>query len=199
MERSRLSLDSPGLENIDVMSSLNIVETSYDLRYIFEDAKTGLRQGATMSERPDIAAYSPDNELVLIVEVKNHSGASQEWVIQMRRNLMDNSAIPQSRFFILAMPDYFYLWKNTSLRDEEAEPDYKIDAREALRPYIERTSLSLDNISEQGLELLVASWLSDLANSDLSGKRANPEFEWLFDSGLYESIRNGSVRMEAAA
>lgn len=152
-----------------------------------------------MSERPDIAAYSPDNELVLIVEVKNKRGASLEWLTQMHRNLIGHSVIPSSRFFLLVMPDYFYLWKDTASQNENAVPDYKIEAGEALRQYTERTSISLDNISSQGLELLVTSWLRDLANSDLSKEKSNPALKWLFDSGLYDSIKNGSIHMEAAA
>ena len=36
--------------------------------------------------RVDIAVYSPDRKLQLVVEIKNKLGASAEWVTRMRHN-----------------------------------------------------------------------------------------------------------------
>ena len=70
--------------------------------------------GTVMIQVPDIAVYSPNNELQLIVEVKNKIGATPEWAANMRRNLSIHSIVPYSPYFLLALPDYFYLWKDPS-------------------------------------------------------------------------------------
>jgi hypothetical protein len=52
-------------------------------------------------------------------------------------------------------------------------------------------------MSAQGLELLVASLLGDLLNTDLSREDVSPELRVLFDSGLYEAIKEGRLAIEA--
>jgi hypothetical protein len=147
--------------------------------------------------RPDIRVTTSDNRLLLIAEVKGKRGASSDWVKQMRQLLLASDIIPKSPYFLLALPDYFYLWKNPS--SENAEPDYKIEAKQALAAYLESASLSLEKISGEGLELLVSSWLRDLTYLDDSKERDNPSMKWLFESGLYDEIKNGKVLLEAAA
>lgn len=155
----------------------------------------------------DIAVYAPDNTLKLVVEVKNRPGASSRWAARMLRNLLVHGMIADAPYYLLALPDVFYLWKNPNLsapnsRDyngDEVEPDFEIDAAEALAPYLERTPFSPDDVSEYGLELLISSWLTDLVDDPgLSKGTAAPDLGWLFDSGLYEAIRGGRVATEVA-
>jgi hypothetical protein len=147
--------------------------------------------------KPDIRVTTSDNRLLLIAEVKGKRGASADWVKQMRQLLLASDIIPKSPYFLLALPDYFYLWKTTS--DEDAEPDFTIEARQALAGYLESASLSLDKISGEGLELLVSSWLRDLTYLDDSKDSDNPSVKWLVESGLYDEIKNGKVLLDAAA
>ena len=58
------------------------------------------------------------------------------------------------------------------------------------------TNLSLDDLSESSLELIVKSWLNDIINADLTEQSAASHEKWLFDSGLYRAIENGSVKSE---
>jgi hypothetical protein len=152
-----------------------------------------------MSARPDIAAYSPEKKLVLVVEVKNRRSASPEWAAQMRRNLVAGSVVPSSQYFLLALPDVFYLWQTAPGRQPDALPDYSIDPAPLLAPYVDQTQVSIGDISEQGLELLTSAWLQDLMSADMSKERTNPALSWLFDSGLFDAIKNGSIIMDAAA
>ena len=145
-----------------------------------------------MNTRADILVYDHDQKLQLVVEVKSKHGASADWAAQMRRNLLVHSMIPNAPYFLLALPDFFYLWKDSE-NDAGAPPDYTIDTSEALASYADRPGLSLGDISHNGLERLVSSWLHDLINADLRRERAAPALHGLFDSGLYDSIKNGSV------
>lgn len=149
-----------------------------------------------MVTRADIVAYSSDESIQLVVEVKAIQGTTDEWAAKLRRNLVVHSAIPTAKFFLLALPDYLYLWcDNSSI--ESIPADFKIRTKDALRPYIE--NISLQGISGQGLEFLINSWLYDLVNSEISEDTVPSELSWLFDSGLYESIRGGKVKPEAVA
>ena len=58
------------------------------------------------------------------------------------------------------------------------------------------TQPTQDKLSSFGLELLTSSWLSALAVSQVSRGEV-PELDWIFDSGLYDSIKDGSVKVES--
>ena len=146
--------------------------------------------------RVDIAVYSPDRKLQLVVEIKNKLGASAEWVTRMRHNLLVHSFIPPAPYFLLVLPDFFYLWIDTTPVNNLAEPDYKIDATEVLAPYL-KSNQSLNDISGYGLELLIMSWLEDTVRTELQRDTVDPNLQWLFDSGLYEAVTRGSVAVEA--
>lgn len=145
----------------------------------------------------DVAVYSRDGNLQLVVEIKNRPGASAEWVAHMRRNLLVHAVIPPSPYFLLALPDFFYLWTDALSVHELAPPAYQIKAAEVLAPYLDQTTQSLDDLSEYGLELLVTSWLADVIEAELRRDMVGPHLQWLFDSGLYEAIAHGSVTIEA--
>lgn len=154
--------------------------------------------------RSDIAVYGPDGTLQLIVEVKNRPGASSEWAARMLRNMVTHTEIPNAPYFMLALPDAFYLWKirgplsqDLDITESGFKPDHKIDARRVLDPYLDGSLSQLTDISEQGLELVVASWLTDLLNSDLSREKVDSDLRWFFDSGLYDAIQRGFVATEA--
>lgn len=150
-----------------------------------------------MIQRPDIAVYSPDNRLQLVVEVKNKKGATPEWAANMRRNLFVHSVVPYSPYFLLALPDHFYLWKNSIASADIRPPDYRANSKLVLKPYINSSSIYLDSISEYGLELMVYSWLNKLVNANLTRETARSDETWLFDSGLYDAIKYGRVKTEA--
>jgi len=145
--------------------------------------------------RVDIAVYSPDRKLQLVVEIKNKLGASAEWVTRMRHNLLVHSFIPHVPYFLLVLPDFFYLWTDTTPMNSLAKPDYEIEAAKILAPYLKPTR-SLNNLSGYGLELLTISWLEDIVRTDLQQNSVDPNLQWLFDSGLYEAIAHGSVAIE---
>lgn len=150
-----------------------------------------------MTRKADVTVYSADGKLQLVVEVKKRAGASLEWVTQMRRNLLLHALIPHTPYFLLALPDYFYFWKNTDTANNQALPAYQIETLELLSPYLKQSDLSLDEVSEYGFQFLVTAWLEDFINSDLTKELVNPALHPLFDSGLYQALKNGSVAVEA--
>ena len=144
----------------------------------------------------DIAVSGADGRLQLVVEIKNIPGASAEWVTRFRRNLLAHSFLPSAPYFLLVLPDYLYLWTAASTADNLANPDYKIKATEVFAPYL-KSNQSLNDLSRYGLELLTISWLGNLLDNDSRRDSVDGNSQWLFDSGLYEAISNGSVELEA--
>lgn len=147
-----------------------------------------------MSQQADFEVYSPDGRLQLLAEVKSRNGADADWAAQMRRNLFAHLAVPNAPFFLLALPDRFYLWKQPPAKPEITPPDYEIDATPIVAAYTDDLKRQL---SSYGLELIVYSWLNNLINADLTKETAEPQEVWLFDSGLYQAIKGGSVETAA--
>jgi hypothetical protein len=149
-----------------------------------------------MKKRADIAVYDPDRNLQLVVEVKNQPEASVEWATQMRRNLLRYEVVPNAPYFLLALPESFYLWNHSKVVGDEVPPDYVVDATRVLTTYYGTLPWSLNQLGQFGWEMLMTDWLRDLVSSKFPREPANQELVWLFDSGLYEAIKEGAVVVE---
>lgn len=149
-----------------------------------------------MIQQPDIAVYSPDNKLQLIVEVKNKKEATPEWAAKMRRNLAVHSIVPYSSYFLLALPDHFYLWKNTKIDIDERLPDYTANSKLILEPYLKNFN-DIDAMNEYSLELIVNSWLNKMITANLTKETIKDQEAWVLDSGLYDSIKHGHIKTES--
>lgn len=147
--------------------------------------------------RADLVAYDKDGQLAVVVEVKNKAGTTKEWAAKMRRNIYAHGFWPKARYFLLALPDRFYLWKNAGNAPEIKEPDYEIDAKQVLQPYYERTGFSMENLSGASFELLIASWLNEIMQGDVAPHIVQQNKEWLVDSGLLEALEQGQLAPEA--
>ena len=108
----------------------------------------------------DIAVYGPDGQLQLVVEIKNRPGASAEWATRLRHNLLVHSFIPRAPYFLLALPDFFYLWTDAMSASSLAKPDYKIKATKILAPYLDQLTQPLNGLSGYGFEMIMTSWLA---------------------------------------
>src|SRR4051794_9203153 len=114
-----------------------------------------------MSSQADVVVYGPDERVRLVAEVKALPGASAEWAAQLRRNLLMHGVVQNAPFFLIATPDRFYLWKDGKNGQDAVLPDYEVESARVLSSYIERLGVSLADLSEPSLELLVISWLHD--------------------------------------
>jgi hypothetical protein len=149
-----------------------------------------------MSTRWDLTVYNRDSQLVLVVEVKSKLDATPKWAAQLRRNILAHGTFPNAPYFLMVFPNRFYLWKNTGSNHELIEPTYVIDARPILQPYFEQSGVMADQVSGQSLELIVASWLSEVMHETPDELDASQQ--WLIDSGLYNAVAGGSLAHEVA-
>jgi hypothetical protein len=150
-----------------------------------------------MKKHADIAVYDPDYNLQLVVEIKNSPAADNQWAIQMRGNLLFKYEMtPNAPYFLLVLPDHFYLWKNSKEAGEDAPPDYVINATAALT-YFQPLPRPLTKIGREGLEMVMNEWLRTLVTSELQCAEVGQPLAWLFDSGLYNTIKQGVVKVES--
>jgi hypothetical protein len=120
----------------------------------------------------------------------------------MRRNLLAHGILPNAPYFLLALPDHFYLWKDARPPLDGEKPDYEIDSAAILEPYFEKIGFDMQQLNEQlngaSFELLLTSWLwelvrgTDLVDTYLASEANN----WLVESGLLEAIRQGNIVSE---
>jgi len=148
-------------------------------------------------ERPavDFAVEQPGHDRVkLLVEARNVSAPSQEWATRFLRNLFDHADIPRSDYFLLALQNHLYLWRHPDR--EAATPDFEGDTASALQPYLLRLDRPLETLSQNSFGLLIHAFLYDLVAGTLP---EGHELDWLDDSGLAQSVRDGSIRSKIAA
>lgn len=152
-----------------------------------------------MTFHPHITVSAPDDRRQLIVEVTGISGITPESAAEYRAEVLGRSEYAESAsvpFFLLASRDRFFLWLPNRPVSEDVLPDYVTDARPLLEPLMTTSQLRLDDIPAWALERYVAMWLNRLTRYDPERRRAKG---WVADSGLYDSIRDGSVQVKDAA
>ena len=149
------------------------------------------------TQRVDIAVRSADGRLQLVIEVKNRAGADAAWAAETRRNLALHPAIAAAPFFLLALPDHFYLWHNVSHPQDLVMPDYDVDPAPLLAPYVGEGLHVLVGLSGAGLRLAVSAWISGLVSFGLDQDLMPLHYQWLLDSGLYDAIKGGTASVQA--
>ena len=148
----------------------------------------------------DLAVYSKDGQLVLVVQVKGKLDASAQWASQLRSNILAHGIYPKAPYFLMVFPEKFYLWANVDAQLDMSEPTYAVDARPVLKPYLDKAGITQgQKISSQSLVLIVASWLSKIIYSEQPPSETDESEQWLVDSGLYTAVAGGSFGREAVA
>jgi hypothetical protein len=155
-------------------------------------------RGARVKSRADVAVYSPDKKLRLVVEVKRAPVTEtqlRDWAVRIHRNLLTHSGIPATRYFLLAaLPDTLYLWREVDRHNMDRPPDYEVRAEPVLKDYFGHLPASPEKATEYELQYIVSDWLKDIAASKPT---TDASLQWIEDSGLHEAIQNGSVVMQA--
>jgi hypothetical protein len=150
-----------------------------------------------MSSVADIAVFSPDHQLTLVVEVKAKKHATAEWATQFRRNLILHGAIPAAPFFMITCLDRFFLWSNGG-RGPETPPDYNAHSTELLEQYASPEDPSGIQWSDAELELAVVAWLHDVAARGEVHDHTQLG-TMLRDSGLLNAIAAASINTQLRA
>lgn len=145
----------------------------------------------------DLVAYDQLGQPVLLAEVKSTHRTSDQWAARFRRNLLAHGTLPKAPYFLIATPAHMYFWRQEDPAPEEEPPQFTLDATHELRPYFERFKQTPEKTGSQTLELILFSWLVDLAQSGQLRAKQDPSLHWLVESGLLGALR--SARIESSA
>lgn len=141
-----------------------------------------------MRNRADVVAFDHHGNPVLAVEIRKKRGTTSNWAKAMRENLMLHEYFYHHvTYFLLGLPDVFYLWEHNEQSGTTQNPDYIINPREVFDDYYCRLMNEADH---EGLEMIFYTWLSRLSNNDINA----PSF--MIKSGLYEKLKNANIRYE---
>ncbi|MCP4106959.1 MAG: hypothetical protein GY749_15715 [Desulfobacteraceae bacterium] len=146
-----------------------------------------------MRRTTDIAVYNAVGQLALLTEVRNKLMTSSEWAAKLRRNILEHGSFPETPFFLLALPDRFYLWKNAGIVPEIVNPNYEIDPSPFLNPYYERSGLSLSDLSGQNFMIIISFWLNEIIISDIRPITFPSNQKWLTESGFLKAVTDGRL------
>ena len=148
-----------------------------------------------------ILVYAPNGELKAAVEVKVVAGRAAWWPTRLLSNLLESGVIPDRvPYFLLVTYDTFYLWgdnRDRPLGDRPdgaaspgaPEPDRRADAARVLAQHLAGFSCPLAELGEEGLEILVSSWLPEATHPAPAGREVAPEYDWLSGSGFLDAVR----------
>lgn len=151
-----------------------------------------------MNQYADILVYDRNGQVVVIIEAKSKFNTTKEWAAQMRRNMLAHNLLPSAPYFILALPDVFYFWEETSLRFDTVNPTLQINPKPFLEPLANIINVSLNSVSGQRFELIIATWLNNVLTSNREDLLRNNQ-KWIVETGLFEKIAGGYIKVAEAA
>ena len=152
---------------------------------------------ALTSREVDFGAYDDHGRAVLLVEAKSLRQTSEVWAARFRRDLMAHGALPKAPFFLIATPERLYFWRQDHSGSNEEPPQYTMDATKQLRPYFEKFKQTPEKIGREVLELILFSWLVDLAESGQLRAKQDSSLKWLSDAGLLDSLNSARIEVSA--
>jgi hypothetical protein len=184
------------------------IEQSIDKSYLTDlNENSSQSQISTISEKIiqpkykdlgwDLLVNNYQGKPILGVQLKTKMNTSSDWAVKFRHNLLMDNHTQKISFFLMAFPNRFYLWTEPEIYSNQSKPTYIIDAVPVLKPYFERAEIIPEKIRGDSFELLVASWLSDMINSEQLPEEFNESQHWLIDSGLYVAISGGDLKYGA--
>ncbi len=155
---------------------------------------------STQNTPIDFIAYNPDGTVVLLAEAKSRHGTSEAWAAKLRRNMLSHGVLPPAEYFLIATPERMYGWKQENLSVGEiptqfTPPQFTIDARKALAPYFAKLDCDPKNIGPKAFELLILSWLNEIARSAEYRAQLDASLRSLSESGLLSSLSRAQIEM----
>src|ERR1039458_7027169 len=119
----------------------------------------------------DFVAYDREGRVLLLAEAKSRSGTSKSWAARLRRNMLSHGVLPWAKYFLIATPELMYLWKQERPDLAEMPPEFTIDAANVFQPYFQKLHQEPSKIGPEAFELLVLTWLTDIARPDSNLKQ----------------------------
>jgi|688.fasta_scaffold49502_3 hypothetical protein len=146
-----------------------------------------------MNPNWDLLAYDKKGQLVLSVDVRRTPTASPEWAAELRKNVLARGDYPVTPYFLIALPDKFFLWKNGNVAAPDSEPNYTIDAAPIIEPYLKGINYTANDLAGNTLEFIISAWLGSLIYHGRPREEVKEKARWVVESGLFDAIDGGSL------
>jgi hypothetical protein len=146
-----------------------------------------------MGNRGDILVHSDDFKL--IVRVKGGGQSSADLAARFRYSLVEHELIPKTEYFLLAFPDYLYLWKEKNIL-ETVPPDYIVRTFSVLKKYLSTSDTEPKLIIKEALRMALSHWLRAVALSPERPPVGSDAHKILVESGLLDAIDQREVVTE---
>jgi hypothetical protein len=123
----------------------------------------------------DFIVYDKEGQIILLAEAKSRRGTSEHWAARLRKNMLSHGTLPWAQYFLIATPERMYLWRQEPKQEHadpaEIPPEFTIDAAKEFRPYFQKLHLEPSDMGPEAFELLVLTWLTDIAWSGENGHK----------------------------
>jgi hypothetical protein len=143
----------------------------------------------------DFVAYDREGKVVLLAEAKSRHGTSVDWAARLRRNMLSHGHLPWARYFLIATPERMYIWRQERPDATDAPPEFTIDAAKVFQPYFQKLRQEPSKIGPEAFELLVLTWLTDMARSGEHDLKQDPSAALM--SELTRSLQQARIEMNA--
>ena len=107
--------------------------------------------------------------------------------------MLSHGVLPWAKYFLIATPERMYLWKQERPNTAEVPPEFTVDATKVFQPYFQRLHLEPSDIGHEAFELLVLTWLTDIARS--GENRLNQDSSSTLVSELSGSLQQARIEM----
>jgi hypothetical protein len=141
----------------------------------------------------DFVAYDREGRVVLLAEAKSKHGTSEHWAARLRRNMLSHGVLPVSKFFLIATPERIYLWRQENSSPEDVPPEFTIDGAKEFQPYFRRLHQEPSDIGPEAFDLLVWTWLTDVAR--LGERRLKQDLSSTWLSELAGALQQARIEM----
>jgi hypothetical protein len=160
----------------------------------YEVLKCGMfwHKSDAMAIRAGIVIESPNPRPVLVVECRRAQDSSSQHAVRWRRNLVAHGLDSEVPYFLLAFPTGLFLWRANA--DIDAPPDFTAPAHGVLKRYLGPIADQPGGPLEEGLEIALYAWLSDLAHGVRQPEVLSEADQMLVTSGLLEKMTGGTFR-----
>jgi hypothetical protein len=150
-----------------------------------------------LSDMVDFVAYDEWGQLLLLAEVKGILDTSDDWVAKYRRNLLEHGTLPHVPFFLIATAERMYFWHQDHHTSMEELPHFTMDATAELKPYFEKFEQTAESARGEVLDLILLTWLTDIAEYGHSRVNEDPSLKWLSESGLLDGLKRARIELSA--
>jgi hypothetical protein len=98
-----------------------------------------------------------------------------------------------SKFFLIATPERIYLWRQENSSPEDVPPEFTIDGAKEFQPYFRRLHQEPSDIGPEAFDLLVWTWLTDVAR--LGERRLKQDLSSTWLSELAGALQQARIEM----